>query len=59
MYVSVSAGACGSQKRALDPLRLELQADMSCLACMLANKLWSSTKAILALNTEPCLQADN
>lgn len=33
MYVNLSAGACGIQKRASDPhLELELQAFVSCLS---------------------------
>lgn len=45
------------EKRALDPLELELQAIMSHLMQMLGAKLWSSGKAARLLITEPSFQA--
>ena len=47
--------ACRGQKKASDPLELELQAVLSCLAWVLGTR--SPVKEARALVTEPSLQA--
>lgn len=50
VYVHVCAAVLEGRKKVLDPLVLELQADVSCLTCVLDTKLRFSIKAISALN---------
>ena len=47
--VFVSASAHGVEKKALDPLELELQTLVSSLMWVLGTKLWSSAKAFRTL----------
>ena len=50
LYMHMYPGACGGQKRALDPLELESQAIVTQLLCVLGTKLRLSTRAARALN---------
>lgn len=53
LYLHVGADALGGQKRATNPLELELQAVMSCLTWVLGAEPVSSGRAQAHFSTEP------
>lgn len=56
LCVSRACNAYGGQKRASDPLFLELQAVVSCLVWMLGTEPRSSTRAACILTSKPSFQ---
>jgi hypothetical protein len=57
MYAPQACNALKSQKRALDPLDIELQMIVSCSMLMLGTKPGSSAKAAIALNPKSFLHS--
>lgn len=49
-YMNVSAGASGSQKRALNSLEMELQAVVNCPMWVVGTEFGTSIRKVFALN---------
>lgn len=59
MYVSGVLGACGNQKRVLDPLELELHVIVKCPKWVLGTRLRASALVAYFGGISPALQGNS